>query len=401
MNIKTLTVSNLNNYIKKVVDNDYILNNVCIKGEVSNFKAHSSGHLYFSLKDEYSKINCIMFKSDAKTLNFLPKEGMSVIAKGRVSLYIKDGAYQLYCTEIKPDGVGGLFAAFQDIKSKLEKEGIFGYSHKKTIPEYIKRIGVVTSPTGAAIRDIINVTKRRNNAVDILIYPALVQGTEASKTIINGINKLNEVEDIDVIILARGGGSIEELWAFNDEELAYAIYNSKKPIITGVGHETDFTIVDFVSDLRAPTPSAAAEMTVPDINIMMKKISEHKKRLTDNINNFIERNKWEIENKKREIELYNPINTIANEYNNLDQYRKLLYSNISIELKRNKEKLSNMNALLSANNPLNILNKGYSLIEDEKGTVVSKIQEIKKLKNINIILKDGNINACIKCLEEQ
>lgn len=401
MNVKTLTVSSLNNYIKKVMDNDYILKNSYIKGEISNFKLHTSGHIYFSLKDEYSKINCVMFRSDAISLKFLPEDGMNVIVKGRVSVYLKDGSYQLYCNEIKADGVGELFTAFQQIKDKLESEGLFDISHKKTIPQHIKKIGVVTSPTGAAIRDIINVTKRRNSAVDILIYPALVQGTEASKTIIAGIKKLNQLSDIDVIILARGGGSMEELWAFNDEKLAYEIFNCQKPVITGVGHETDFTIADFVSDLRAPTPSAAAEIAVPSSIENKRKISEKLNILQDIIVDVIEKYRWELENENRRIEMYNPVNTIINEYNNLDKYREMLNTNIHNKLIFQKEKISNLNALLMANNPQNILNKGYSMIEDETGLVISDIKKIRELSNINIILKDGRIYASIKCLEEK
>ncbi len=258
MYIKTLSVSSLNSYVKKMIDADFILNNLNIKGEISNFKMHSSGHLYFSLKDENSKINCIMFKTYANNLNFKPKDGESVIIKGKVSVYEKDGAYQLYCYEMKQEGIGELYLAFQDLKNKLEKQGLFELKHKRPIPRFPKRIGIITSPTGAAVRDIIHVSRRRNKSIELLLYPALVQGENASEDIIRGLDLLNKIENIDVIILARGGGSIEELWAFNNEKLANAIFNSKKPVITGVGHETDFTIADFVSDMRAPTPSAAA-----------------------------------------------------------------------------------------------------------------------------------------------
>lgn len=273
MHVKTLTVSQLNRYVKNTLDADFILNNASVKGEISNLKIHSSGHIYFSLKDEGSKINCVMFKSYAYKLNFNLENGMNIIAHGNVSVYGKEGSYQLYVKEMKREGIGDLYIAFEKLKEKLKNEGLFDESNKKEIPRFCKKIGgVITSPTGAALRDIINVTKRRNKGIELLIYPALVQGTDASKTLVDGIKTLNKVEDVDIIILARGGGSIEELWAFNNEDLAYTIYNSKKPIITGVGHETDFTIVDFVSDRRAPTPSAAAEIAAFDREVLMKEI---------------------------------------------------------------------------------------------------------------------------------
>src|SRR3712207_3002284 len=246
MYMKALSVSDINNYIKKMMDNDFILNNSLIKGEISNFKIHSSGHIYFSLKDLNSKINCVMFKSYAANLKIIPQDGMKVIVKGRISTYVKGGNYQLYCESIQLDGLGELYIAFEQLKEKLQREGLFDMEHKRPIPKYAKKIGVITSPTGAAIRDIINVTKRRNNSVNLLIYPAIVQGVNASRDVINGIEVLNKRNDIDLIIIARGGGSIEELWTFNDENLARAIYKSSIPVITGVGHEVDYTIVDFV-----------------------------------------------------------------------------------------------------------------------------------------------------------
>ncbi|WP_040211867.1 exodeoxyribonuclease VII large subunit, partial [Clostridium polynesiense] len=245
MYIKTLSVTELNGYLKKVMDNDFILNNIRVQGEISNLKYHNSGHIYFSLKDENSKINCIMFKSNADYLNIPLNNGRKVEAVGRISVYIKDGSYQLYVSTINDIGMGELYIKFNNLKEKLSKKGLFLEEIKKEIPKYVFKIGVITSPTGAAVKDIIQVAKRRNPGTEIIIYPALVQGNEASESIINGINTLSSMEDIDVIVVARGGGSIEELWAFNDEKLAYAIYNCRIPIISGVGHETDFTICDF------------------------------------------------------------------------------------------------------------------------------------------------------------
>lgn len=390
MYIKTLTVSALNNYIKKVLDNDFILSNSNITGEISNFKIHSSGHIYFSLKDEHSKINCIMFRSAAKSLKFIPENGMKVVVKGRVSVYEKDGAYQFYCDEMKPEGMGELYIAFEKLKSKLQNEGLFDVEHKRTIPSYANKIGVITSPTGAAIRDIINVTKRRNRNVELVIYPALVQGINASTDIINGIETLNRVEDIDIIILARGGGSIEELWCFNDESLAFAVYNSKKPIITGVGHEIDYTIVDFVGDRRAPTPSAAAEIAVFNLEEFKGKVLSYKNTMSTimNINLIEKRSKLDLI--KKNLSANSPRVHIVNEYNNIDRLRELINIKIKGKIEKSKEKLGKANALLLAHNPLNILNKGYAIIEDENKNVISKIGILKHASSIKVTLKDGS-----------
>jgi len=393
MYIKVLTVSALNNYIKKVMDNDYILNNVHVKGEISNLKIHNSGHIYSSLKDEFGKINAVMFKSDAENLRFTPENGMDVEVTGRVSLYLKEGSYQLYCNKMEQVGIGDLYVAFLRLKEKLEKEGLFDENRKKPIPPYPRRIGVITSPTGAAIRDIINVSTRRNKNCNILIYPALVQGKGASQEIIKGIEYLNNIEDIDTIIIARGGGSIEELWNFNDEELAYAVYNSKKPIISGVGHETDFTIIDLVSDRRAPTPSAAAEIAVPSLAEMEKRIEVLRTLLQNNIYNIINSKSNALERLKNRLKLISPINEIVNSYNHIDNLKSKLYHHMKLNLEVKKEQLSKNYALLAAYNPLNILNKGYSIIQDMDNNVISSIEMLKKQEKLNILLKDGKIEA--------
>lgn len=338
MYIKTLTVSDINNYIKKTLDNDFILANCSIKGEVSNLKLHTSGHIYFSLKDKFSKINCIMFKSDAQNLNFIPEDGMKVIVKGRVSLYEKEGLYQLYCNEMKPDGMGELYLAFEKLKVKLEQKGLFDESHKRKIPTYAKKIGVITSSTGAALKDIINVTKRRNKKVELLIYPSLVQGANASSDVIKGIEVLNSIEDVELIIIARGGGSIEELWCFNDEKLAEAIYSSKKPIITGVGHEIDYTIVDFVSDRRAPTPSAAAEIAVFNLEEALQKLNSYKNRLYTYAKDKIKDEKNRLNFLKKTLDLNSPLIYIANQYSNVDKLKELLNFKLNVKINEKKEK---------------------------------------------------------------
>ena len=393
MYIKVLTVGALNNYIKKVMDNDFILSNIHVKGEISNLKIHNSGHIYFSLKDDSGKINAVMFRSDAENLNFIPENGMNVEITGRVSVYIKEGSYQLYCSKMNQAGIGELYAAFLKLKERLEKEGLFDADHKKPIPLYPARIGVITSPTGAAVRDIIHVARRRNKNIDILIYPSMVQGTAASEDIIRGIRYLNSLDDIDVIIIARGGGSIEELWSFNDEALAYEVYKSKKPIISGVGHETDFTIIDFVSDRRAPTPSAAAEIAVPSLSELNIRLNTAVGRLYSIMENKLHFKKNELERIKNKLDLNNPTNYIVNGYNFIDNLRNQLNHNIEMVLSMKKEQLGGLNAVLNAHSPLNVLNKGYSIIQDKDENVISDIQRLKKQDNIYITLKDGRIEA--------
>lgn len=396
MYIKTLTVTALNNYIKKIIDSDFILNNIVVKGEISNFKRHSSGHLYFSLKDDFSKINCVMFSSNVAGLNFLPENGEQVEIKGRISVYLKDGSYQLYCESIKKQGIGDLYVAFLELKGRLEKEGLFSESHKKTLPAYPKRIGVISSSTGAAVRDIINVTKRRNKKMDMLIYPSLVQGEGASKNIIEGIEYLNSLNNIDVIIIARGGGSIEELWAFNDENLARAIYASRKPIVTGVGHETDFTIADFVSDRRAPTPSAAAEVVVPRFEDMKSELERYLVRLTEYAKNDLNIKRKELEMIQKTIRDNNPLNYVVNQYRSIEDLNMKINHIIDLKIDKEKERIRNMNSLLNAHNPLNVLNRGYSIIQDSEGNVVSSVEIINSLDEFSILLKDGKVIGKIK-----
>ncbi|WP_050607595.1 exodeoxyribonuclease VII large subunit [Clostridium niameyense] len=396
MYIKTLTVSELNKYVKNILNNDFILNNSKIEGEISNLKIHSSGHIYFSLKDSFSKINCIMFRSNAAKLKFIPENGMNVVINGYVSVYEKEGIYQLYCVDMNPKGLGDLYMAFEKLKEKLGRKGLFDEEHKKSIPKFPKKIGVITSPTGAAIRDIINVTTRRNKSIDILICKALVQGTDASKTIIEGIEKLNKIEDIDIIIIARGGGSIEELWSFNDENLAYAIYNSKKPIITGVGHETDFTIADFVSDKRAPTPSAAAEIAVFNKEEWENQIINYKYHLENSMDNLFKQGKNQLAFLKHRLESNTPFNIIVNEYNNIDKLKELLNIKITSKVNWEKERLYRLRELLKAHNPLNILDKGYAIVKDDNDIVIGSKNNLKNKDFIHITFKDGSTKLKIE-----
>lgn len=388
MKIKTLKVTEVNSYIKRIFDNDFILNNLSVEGEISNLKYHTSGHIYFSLKDEASKINCVMFKNDASKVDFNLKDGLNVIVKCRLSTYVKDGSYQLYIREITENGVGDLYVEFEKLKSRLREEGLFSEINKKRIPKYVERVGIITSSTGAAIKDIINVIKRRNDSVNIVLYPALVQGKEAPKSLIKGIKYFNSNENIDVIIIGRGGGSIEELWAFNDEDLAREIYKSRVPVISAVGHEVDFTICDFVSDIRAATPSAAAEIITVDKQNIIEDINNIKSRLDKLISNRINMEKNNLNNIKKILSMNSPINLLVNSYKDIDTLKSRLNKTIELKINKEKEILIRYNSLLQANNPIKILDRGFTVLKDEEGnTINSKVNLVDGL--YEIILKDG------------
>jgi exodeoxyribonuclease VII large subunit len=399
MYIKSLSVTEVNNYLKKLTDSDFILSNLSVKGEISNFKLHSSGHLYFSLKDENSKINCVMFRSDAVNLNFIPENGMKVTIKARLSIYVKDGSYQLYCRNIEQDGLGSLFVQYEKLKEKLQKLGLFNEENKKAIPKYVNRIGVITSETGAAIQDIIKVIRRRNSLVDIVLYPSLVQGEEAVPNLIRGLKYFNEKNSVDVIIIGRGGGSIEELWAFNNEELAYAIFNSKIPVISAVGHEVDFTICDFVSDMRAATPSAAAEIVAANLEELEKNLEFYNQALNNSIQRLFHSHKNKLELMLKSLEFNSPSKLIAHEYERIDNLKDNLKKLVINKLDKNKVKLQNFNALLKAYNPLNVLDKGYSIVQNEKGMIIKTINDVEMDEELQINVKDGKINVYVKSKE--
>lgn len=392
MKIKTLSVSELNSYIKKILDNDFILNNLSVKGEISNLKFHSSGHIYFSLKDESSKINCVMFKSKAMYLDVDLEEGMQIVVKGKASIYPATGSMQIYCEEINKEGIGDLFIKFEKLKKKLESKGYFEFYNKKELPKYPRRIGVVTSPTGAAIRDIINVIKRRNGMVDIVLYPAKVQGIGAYKEIIEGIQYFNEKNNVDLLIVGRGGGSIEELWNFNEEALAEAVYNSNLPIISAVGHEVDFTICDFVSDVRAATPSQGAEIAVPLENDIKQEIERISLYLDDTIYNKIKNCKNEIISMERILKIHSPLSKIENCYLEVDKLKDRLDFALKTKLNTEKQRLESLNSLLIAHNPVNVLSRGYAIIEDDDTLIKSK-EQLKEEKKLKITFKDGKIEG--------
>ncbi|WP_294341876.1 exodeoxyribonuclease VII large subunit [uncultured Clostridium sp.] len=399
MFLKVLTVTEVNNYIKKVFDNDFILKNSKIKGELSNVKVHSSGHIYFSLKDEGGKINGIMFSNYAEDLKIIPEEGMQVVISGKISSYPKDGSYTIYAKEMEVEGVGELHKAFEKLKLDLMEEGLFEEKYKKAIPKYPGRIGVITSPTGAAVRDVINVSTRRNEKVDILIYPCLVQGVNAPQTIIQGIETLDAREDIDVILLCRGGGSIEELWAFNDKDLARAIFNCDTPIVSAVGHEVDFTISDFVADLRGATPSQGAEIIVPQLREMEDYLNDCSDKLKSNITSYIRDKKSIISQNEERLKRYSPINKIIQRKEKVEYLNNNLNIYIKHYVENRKRKLASMVDLIEANSPMNIIKKGYGCIESD-GKVISSIDTLKKKDTVKITLKDGSEYFDIKVRKE-
>ena len=393
MNIKTLTVSEVTNYIKRMLDNDFILSNLSVKGEISNLKYHGSGHIYFTLKDSNGKVNCVMFKGNAVLLDFALEEGMEVVIKGRASIYPATGSFQLYCDEIKKEGLGDLFIKFEKLKEKLSKAGYFDGENKKPLPRYPEKIGIVTSPTGAAIKDIINVSTRRSTLVDLILYPAKVQGIGAYKEIIKGINYFNKTKSVDIIIVGRGGGSIEELWNFNEEELAKAIFNSNIPIISAVGHEIDFTISDFVADFRAATPSQGAEIAVPLSSDIEAKINDISRILDRRIGDKLKICKSDLAGAERILKIHSPIAKISNSYLEVDKLKDRLNFMIKSKIKRDKNQIENLNNLLLAHNPIRVISKGYAIIEDEEKNLITSKEQLKESINLKISLKDGNIEG--------
>ena len=387
-----ITVSDLNKYIKDKIADDEYLNNVLVKGEISNFKNHYTGHMYFTLKDENSLIKCICFKSYANRLTFIPKDGMKVMVFGGVSVFERDGVYQIYVKAMEEDGVGDLYAKYQELKENLEKQGLFDDIHKKKIPLMPKVIGVLTSKTGSVIKDIINVSTRRNPNCYIRLYPVPVQGDGAAVKIAEGIELMNKNKLADVIILARGGGSLEDLWPFNEEIVAHSIYNSEIPIISAVGHETDFTIADFVADLRAPTPSAAAELAVPDVYELEQKINSYRDRLRMALIKKTEIMRLRYEKCMSSHVFKEPTRRINENYILLDKYIKQLENEISKIQEREKTKYLELIAKLDAYSPLKTLLRGYSITE-KQGKIVKSVNELEKDDIIKIKLSDGNKEA--------
>ena len=396
MRIDPISVTELNRYVKNRIDEDEYLNNVLVKGEISNFKHHYTGHLYFTLKDENSVIKCVMFKTYAEKVNFEPQNGMKVIIFGTVSVFERDGVYQIYCKAIQEDGLGDLYLAYNRLKEKLEKEGLFDEAHKKKIPFMPEVIGVLTSNTGSVIRDIINVSTRRNPNVHIRLFPVPVQGQGASEKIAKAIEIMNEKKLADVMIIGRGGGSLEDLWPFNEEIVARAIYNSDIPIISAVGHETDFTIADFVADLRAPTPSAAAELAVADVEDLKYDLSIKMRRLKNALKSKTEVMRLRFEKCMNSRVYKEPFQKINEKSLLLDKYFKSLENFGNKKINDSKFILENRIAKLDALSPLKTLTRGYSITSlKDDNKVIKSINDVKNGDEIEVRVKDGKFNAIV------
>lgn len=416
MNIKYVTISDLNRYIKAKFDMDTHLNRVYLKGEISNFKHHTRGHFYFTLKDENSRIAAVMFASSAKSVAFEPEDGMKVLVSGRVALYEATGSYQIYVDSMELDGIGNLYLEFERLKKELAKEGLFNKEHKRPIPRFPKKIGIITAPTGAAIRDILSTIKRRYPICETILFPALVQGTGAKESIVKQLNKAQEY-DLDVIICGRGGGSIEDLWAFNEEIVARAIYNSKIPVISAVGHEIDFTIADYVADLRAPTPTGAAEMAVPNLVDLKSLIEQYKIRANEAVTNIIKKNRIKLESLQNSFVLKNPLSLYEIKEQKLDSYIDYLNQYMANKLNHAKlmyEKVINNKILKSPQsmfdkkkhqyelllktievlNPMKLLSSGYSIVKSN-GKVIKNSHDVNLDDVVDIELSEGKLKCSV------
>ena len=393
METKYISVSELTSYLKTKFDEDPFLQKVFVKGEISNFKAHTSGHYYFTLKDEKTTIRAIMFSYSTKKILFTPQDGMKVLLIGKVSLYESNGIYQIYVDTMQEDGLGNLFLAFEQLKAKLQKEGLFDEDHKQKIPNIPSLVGIVTAPTGAAIKDILSTIKRRYPLCHTILFPALVQGEEAAKSIIKQIQKA-EAYKVDVLIIGRGGGSIEDLWPFNDESLARVIYDSKIPIVSAVGHEIDYTISDFVADLRAPTPTAAAELVVPHLSELLNYINQVKIRASEAIKSLIAQYKLRLKQLTTTYILTRPMTIYEVKGQKLDNLIEKLIFQMNYRLKTEEKRLLNLINKLDILNPLQALKRGYAIIKKDN-RAISLVTKVKQKDNIKIELKDGVIDASV------
>lgn len=389
---KIFSVKEINYYIKSILDHDVILSNLYIKGEISNYKLHSSGHAYFTLKDNDSKMKCVMFKGSAGKLKFRPEDGMAVVVQGHLSVYERDGQYQLYAEDMIPEGIGALYKAYEQLKMKLAALGYFDEANKKPLPYLPKTVGIITSGTGAAVRDIISIIRRRNSLVNIILYPVQVQGEGASKEIAQGIRYFNEKQNVDVIIAGRGGGSIEELWAFNEEEIAHAIFNSLIPIVSAVGHETDFTIADFVADLRAATPSAAAELVVPDKHALAARLNQSIYMLNNYMSKYLQEKRYKIEYISKGDAFRQIEQKIHNLMQTVDGCNKSMNYNMLQILNTNKNRLIMSLEKLDILNPASVLLRGYSSTS-KTGKIVTSVKQLAVGDKIEVEFKDGCVSA--------
>ena len=393
------TVAQINSYIKNMFTQDYMLRSVLVKGEVSNCKYHSSGHIYFTLKDEKGIISCVMFAGNRTGLSFRLEEGQMVVVGGTVDVYERDGKYQLYAKQITLDGAGILYEKFDRLKRELEEMGMFAQEYKQPIPKYIRTLGVVTAPTGAAVRDIINIATRRNPYIQIILYPAIVQGDQAVESIINGIHALERL-GVDVMIVGRGGGSIEDLWAFNEEAVAQAVFDCSIPIISAVGHETDTTIIDYVADLRAPTPSAAAELAVYDFGQFMERLDIYQSTLKHALDGQLGRHRNRLENMALQIKYLSPANQIQQKRTYCMDLEARLDTRMNVILTKQKHRMALYAEKLKGLSPLDKLSQGYAYVEDADHKVINDINQVKPDDMLQIYVKNGTIQARAKKVME-
>lgn len=394
------TVKQVNSYIKNMFTQDFMLNRIYVKGEVSNCKYHTSGHIYFSLKDESGTIACVMFAGQRGGLSFHMREGQQIIVLGSVNVYERTGSYQLYAQEIRLDGEGTLYEKYQMLKQELEEMGMFAPEYKKAIPRYAKRIGVVTAPTGAAVRDIMNISARRNPYVQLLLYPAQVQGEGAKESIVRGIRML-ETKNVDVIIVGRGGGSIEDLWAFNDECVARAIFDCQVPVISAVGHETDVTIADYVADLRAPTPSAAAELAVWDYRQLQGYLDECRLRMNRSMTGTIRINRLRLKELDVRLSYLHPRHKLQDQQQRLIELEEELRTLMRDRVKESRHRLAIQIEKLNGLSPVRKLNQGFAYVEEADGGVVKSIRQVEKGDELTVYVTDGLIRTSVKAVQKK
>ena len=388
------SVSQVNSYIKNMFAQDFLCSSILIKGELSNVKYHGSGHIYFTLKDSGAAISCVMFAGNRRGLNFRLEDGLSVVAFGSIEVYESAGKYQLYAKQIELAGGGALYEQYEKLKKELAEMGMFDACYKQPIPRYVKKLGVVTASTGAAVRDIINVAKRRNPYVEIILYPATVQGEYAVPSIVEGIRRL-EQEGVDVMIVGRGGGSIEDLWAFNSREVAQAVFDCQVPIISAVGHETDTTIIDFVSDLRAPTPSAGAELAVCDMRMILTQIGEYKRRMTETMLGKCARERMAVENYSLKLQMLSPQSIIKQHRMRILSMEEELAGKMEQKLLAKKNELRIYATKLESLSPLAKLSQGYSYVTAQDGTTLTDVNQVKTGDSMKIYLQNGTVDATV------
>lgn len=394
------SVGQVNRYVKNMFTQDYLLRKIYVKGEVSNCKYHTSGHIYFSLKDETGVLNCVMFTGNRRGLSFRMKDGDKVVVGGNVDVYERDGRYQLYAKEITLEGAGALYERFLQLKQELEEMGMFAKEYKQPIPRFIRRLGVVTAPTGAAVLDIRNISLRRNPYLQIILYPALVQGEGAADSIVRGIRML-DAANVDVIIVGRGGGSIEDLWAFNEEKVARAIFECRTPVISAVGHETDFTIADFVSDLRAPTPSAAAELAVDDYRSVVETVFAYEDRLRRAMYSRVELYRSHLDRYQVKLQYLSPENRLRENRQRLADTEDRIRYGIERKMQENRHRLSLYIERFSGLSPLRKLNQGYSYVSDAHGKTVTSVEQVSPGDMLTISVTDGTVETVVKSLRKE